>query len=169
VTPGQALKIIIGDGGVGGPLASDGSDGGDSSIITSTGTVLSFAGGGKGGRAGVSQPPFVCADNPLPAGAGGIGGQGDPAAAIRRAGIDGKPGRQTGAAGCAPCNILSPFAAAGGLSGFAVNGSLAPPGSMGGDGGHGASTSFIGNCTNRPAEMGTAGSPGTKGYILVMW
>ncbi len=53
VTPGETLKVIVGDRGLGGPGPGDaGTDGGDSIIRRET-TDLVIAGGGKGGRAGV--------------------------------------------------------------------------------------------------------------------
>lgn len=178
VSAGQTISVTVGGGGQGGAVGTNGSDGGDSKLVVN-GTVLIFAAGGKGGATGLDLPSVDCSTlsgnySSLGGGAGGAGGLGDPSAAISRGGSSGSPGTSASFGGCEGQDCVA-FGPGDGAKegGWAISGSITPPGSRGGAGGNGKSnfgTPFpCAPANTRPEMPATAGTAGSGGYILLMW
>jgi len=103
VTPGDTYQVNVGQmqPPVFGPAT--GPDGGDSQLVAPDGTVVFFAGGGKGGvGVGIFDSTSTC---PVPAQflPGGVGGLADPNAMVKRAGASGSNSH-----GCTLRQVCSP-------------------------------------------------------------
>ncbi|MCM3874033.1 MAG: collagen-like protein [Pyrinomonadaceae bacterium] len=113
VTPGEVLDVVIGRGGLGGPIDNRGQAGGSSELKRSGNTLLNAGGGGGG----------------APERPGGTGGSGDPNAPIKRKGHvgilsgDGDPG---GAGGDPVHGSIVPIGTIGGTGGRGLPLTLTP-------------------------------------------
>src|SRR5215510_122125 len=90
VTPGSVYQINVGQSS--GPIFGNtvGPDGGDTQLVAPDGTVLLFAGGGKGGTgSGTADSVSTCGGGMLP---GGAGGSADSQAMVRHSGAAGNFG-----------------------------------------------------------------------------
>jgi hypothetical protein len=139
VIPGAVYNIVVGTGGVGGPLQRNvnpginGTNGSASQVTDSSSNVLVSAGGGGGGFGVISSPSL--------GGSGGVGGGGAPNT-IGRNGADGMPGQQHQEVG------------GGGAGGIPASGSISTNGvGLGGTGG----------------DVQDNGKDGAPGYILITW
>ena len=164
VTPGTALDVTLGEGGLGGALGQDGSDG-TMTKIEFAGTILAFAGGGGRGTAGTTS---VFGGNYL--------GQLDPSAPISRM-SDEPPAYDGFLYGyptiCRSFIELQYNDGGAGLRSFVrVRGTLIPPLplSFGGQGGWGQFAGSTGECgTLPPRPIPGPASDGRPGYALISW
>ena len=135
VTPGEVLTIATGAAGLAGARNANGQDGGASSVLRQSTTLLSAIGGGAGVFGG--------------GGAGGTGGTGDGAQVGGNGGAGGnyQAGSRGGGGGGA--------GGYSGVGGAGANGSSFTPGGNGGGGGAGGAGSS--NTTTGPGQSGGGG------------
>lgn len=162
VAPGQVLTMRVGVGGALGPGSSslsfpggNGSAGGATQVLNGS-TVLMTCPGGAGGTGG----SFTPASGPGLGGQPGAGGTvpDAPIVAIRRNGAAGGVGFST--------NFASTVAAPGGSASPVVSGTLTPAGGQGGAGGAGGAIFLTGG---GGGLVGSNGTRGQNGYIIVHW
>ncbi len=145
ITPGTVYRLVVGRGGPGGagagksPSGSPGEDGGVTALCAGN-SVVAFVPGGRGGEAARSNDR---------------GGAGGPVVLIDAGVAIYRPGN-SGMAGGMP---LFEYRGWGGNGGTPVNGTAAPQGASGGNGGAGAM---------RP-EPATAGLSGRDGDAILSW
>lgn len=101
VTPGAVYQINVGQSSAPTYGNTVGPDGGDTELLAPDGTLVLFAGGGKGGiGVGTYDSTATCIGTILP---GGAGGSADPQAMVRHAGAGGNFGRS-----CTLTTVCSP-------------------------------------------------------------
>ncbi|MES2285247.1 MAG: hypothetical protein V4547_06120 [Bacteroidota bacterium] len=156
VTPGDVLKILVGQQGVNGPNSSGG--GGGTFITTSANSPLVVAGGGAGGSsAGVGGNGLITTaggnSNCCSGGTAGSGGG---------AGCSGGGGGLTGNGTAGTCSTGGGLSFTNGGTGGAGNPSNGGPGGFGGGGG--GEWSCCGTAPGGGGYSGGAGSTGGIGY-----
>jgi hypothetical protein len=154
VTPGDVLKILVGQQGVNGPNSSGG--GGGTFVTTTANSPLVVAGGGAGGSsAGVGGAGLITTtggnSNCCSGGAGGTGGG---------AGCSGGGGGLTGNGTAGTCSTGGGQSFTNGGVGGAGNPSNGGPGGFGGGGGGEWSC-----CGTSPGGGGYSGGAGSTGGI----
>lgn len=173
VTPGESLTVIVGAGGLRGNADSNGSAGGDSSILRSSSVLVTAqggkpsvggVGGGEGGfgSAGNGGSGEGINTNSIGSGGGGAGGYSGAGGKGGRIGTPAQAGQGGGGGGGASGNDLFQTGGGGGgvgLLGQGLNGSAGLQGVAGSGGGGGGSGGQNGD------DVGNGGLPAAGGQF----